>query len=90
MLLLDDTLRLRAAAILQTDLTGGSESSCSPDEVTAQNKQERFVKERDGKESVYDPNYHLCPSACFNHSHILSSGWKLQSLALQPHTFTHK
>lgn len=76
-----DTLRVRAAAVLQTDLTGGPESSCSPDEVTARNKQERFVKERDGKESVYDPNYHLCPSARFNHSHILSSRRTLQSLS---------
>lgn len=72
---------------------GDSASSCSPDEVTAQNKQERFVKERDGKESVYDPNYHLCPSARFNHSHILSSRCTLQSLSLQPthaSAFAHK
>lgn len=89
-MLLDDILH-HAAAILQTDPTRAdhSTSSCSPDEVTAQNKLERFVKDQDGKESVYDPNYHLCFSAYFNHSHILSSRCTLQSLPpATPHTCT--
>lgn len=59
------------------------------DELAAQNKQERFIRGVNGKVSVYDPNYHLCFSAYFNHSHILFSHSTLQSLPLQHHTHMH-
>lgn len=62
---------------------------CSPDESAAQNKHKSFIRGVNGKVGVYDPNYHLCFSAYFNHSHILFSRSTLQSLPLQHPTHTH-
>lgn len=67
----------------------GSEWMLFSDESAAQNKHKRFIRGVNGKVGVYDPNYHLCFSAYFNHSHIPPSNSALQSLRLQPHTHRH-